>query len=95
MNLGTWNGLPKDVQKVLMEVGRETEEWSYEQAIAGDKKYVELLKKKVTLTLLTRELTAPWSSVVQPAYDKWVAECEKTGHGSQAREIMEILEAAR
>ncbi len=95
MNLDTWNGLPKDVQNMLMEVGKEIEEWSFEQAIAFDKESIEFLRTEGTVTILSAEQTAAWEEAVLPTYDIWVEECEKAGYGSQAREIIEILEKTK
>ncbi len=96
MNLDTWKGLPKDVQKVLMEVGKETEEWAFGDATAQDAEYVELLKKEgVNVTVFSAQQIAAWTKVTQPATDKWLAECEKAGYGSEGKKILEILEKTR
>ncbi|MFC1870133.1 TRAP transporter substrate-binding protein [Chloroflexota bacterium] len=95
MNLDTWNKLTPDIQKTVMEVAKETEARSFEHGRDYDKTCLELLEKEVTLTILSKEQEAAWLEFVSPTWDAWLADCDKAGYGSQARELMKIIDETR
>ena len=95
INLGTWNSLSPDVQKVILEVGRETEERSLAIMKEFDEKSLAKLKEVGTLKVLTPEEKKAWGAPLRAAYEGWVKECDDAGFGDEARKIMEALDKAR
>ncbi len=95
INLGTWNSLPPDVQDVILEVGRETEERSLGIMREYDEKSLAKLEEVGTLKVLTTEEKMQWGTPLRPAYEAWVDECDGKGFGDEARGIMEALDKAR
>lgn len=95
INLGTWNRLPADVQEILLEVGRETEERSLRIMKEYDQKALAKLQEVGTLKVLTSEEKDVWREPLEPAYEAWVEECEKEGFGEEARGIIKALDKAR
>ncbi|MFC1869693.1 TRAP transporter substrate-binding protein [Chloroflexota bacterium] len=91
MNLDTWNSLSPDIQKTIMDVGREAENQSFKESVSYDKEAIEALKKVGTVTIFTPEQEAKWGQFVRPAQEQWVKDCEEKGYGSQAQEILKIL----
>lgn len=90
MNLSTWNSLPRDIQQTIMEVAKETAQLSAKEGVDFDKKSIDFLKGKGTVTIFSAEQVAAWQEALRPIYDKWIADCEKAGFGSQARQILKI-----
>jgi len=95
INLDVWNNLSPDVQKVLMEVGRETENRSLAIMKEYDEKSLAKLKEVGNLKILTAEEKKAWGVPLRSAYEAWVKECEEKGFGDEARKIMEILDKTR
>lgn len=95
INLATWNKLPADVQKTILEVGRETEQRSLEIMKEFDRKSLAKLKEVGTLKVLTPEEKKIWGAPLRSTYEAWVEECDKKGFGGEAKRIMEALDKAR
>lgn len=94
INLDLWKTLPPDIQKVFLEVGKETEETSFKQSFAERAKDLEILGK-INLTLVKGEQLAEWTKFARPTWDDWLQRCEKGGWGKQARELVKILDETR
>ena len=61
INLDKWNSLPKDIQDIMFEAGRETEEWNVPLAIEADKEAKAALREVgVTLYELPLDELARW-----------------------------------
>jgi TRAP-type C4-dicarboxylate transport system substrate-binding protein len=80
MNKGTWNRLPKDIQKIITQV---SEEWivkhgeAWDQADVEGAQYVKDLKKEM-LNISPAE-QAVWKKKVQPILDDYVAAAKGKG----------------
>jgi TRAP-type C4-dicarboxylate transport system substrate-binding protein len=95
INIGTWNKLSPEIQKIMLEVGKETEQKSLEIMKAFDEKSLAKLKEVGNLKILTPAEKKAWAKPLKPTYEAWVKECSDKGFGDQARKIMEALEKAR
>ena len=96
MNLARWNSLPKDIQQVFIEVGQEMGVLTIERGEAFDAESMDALKQKgVTIIIFTPQEEAAWTALVEPAYQKWVEQCEAAGYGDEARELLKIFKAAK
>ncbi len=65
MNLKVWEGLPKDVQKVLEEAARDTIMHTIKVSAEEDKKAVDMLSGQIEVYRLTDEERAAWKKAVQ------------------------------
>jgi TRAP-type C4-dicarboxylate transport system substrate-binding protein len=92
MNLKKWNSLPKDIQEVIREVSRETEELSFKLTKESDENNKAKIKKlgKI-IRILTPEEKKQWGQPLKLVYDNWIKECAKVGYGTEANQIMEAL----
>ena len=96
MNLTKWKGLPSDIQKIFLEVGKETADFSINRQEVHDVEVVERLKQKgVSFTILTSEQLDSYRKMLDPVYQNWVKQCEAKGSGAAAKTIIEIIDAAK
>ena len=95
IHLGTWNKLPADVQKTILEVARETEQRSLALMKAFDEKSLAKLREVGALKVLTPPEKKTWGAPLRASYEAWVKECDKKGFGEEARKIMAALDSAR
>lgn len=95
INMDVWKQLPPDVQKLIMDVAKEVEVMTFKQSRDYDKESLDVLRKSGTLTILSPEQRTEWVKFVRPTYDEWLAKCDKTGYGKQARELMKMLDETR
>jgi TRAP-type C4-dicarboxylate transport system substrate-binding protein len=95
INLNTWKSLPADIQKIIMEVSRDTEERSITIMKAFDVKSLNKLKEVGTVKILTPAEKISWATPLKSTYDAWVKKCDDKGYGNEARRILEAIEKAR
>ena len=74
MNMDSWNALPKDVQKVMEDLGTEQAEWTgnymdnhVKEAISWSKK-----EQKVEFIELSKSEKAEWNNKLKFITDKWI-----------------------
>jgi TRAP-type C4-dicarboxylate transport system substrate-binding protein len=86
MNMDSWNALPKDVQKVMEDLGPEQAEWtgSYmddhvKEAISWSKK-----EQKVEFIELSESEKAEWNNKLKFITDKWIQDATAKGFPAQA-----------
>ena len=86
MNMDKWNSLPKDVQKVMEDLGREQAEWTgvYMDRIA--KESVAWSKSNQGVEFIVPADRAQWDKKLEPIVDQWIAKKEKEGY--PAKEIV-------
>ena len=91
MNMDKWNSLPKDVQKVMEDLGREQAEWTgtYMDRIAAES--VAWSKTDQGVEFIVPADKAQWDAKLQPIVDDWIA--EKTAEGYPAKEIVDDIRA--
>ena len=86
MNMDSWNKLPKDVQKVMNDMGREQAKWTGEymdkhvdDSIAWSKKNhnIEIIK-------LSKKEKARWDKLLKPVTTKWIADAKAKGLPAEA-----------
>ncbi|MFH1488844.1 MAG: TRAP transporter substrate-binding protein, partial [Pseudomonadota bacterium] len=92
MNMDSWNKLPKDVQKVMEELGREQAEWTgnymdkhVEESLAWSKKTHNL-----EIIELSKEEMAKWDALIAPITGEWIKEAK--GKGIPAEELVKDIE---
>ena len=91
MNMDKWNALPKDVQKVMEDLGREQAEWTgeYMDRIADES--VAWSKSNQGVEFIVPSDKAQWDTKLEPIVDEWIAKKEKEGF--PAREIVADIRA--
>jgi len=86
MNMDSWNKLPKDVQKVMNDMGREQAKWTGEymdkhvdDSIAWSKENhnIEIIK-------LSKKEKARWDKLLEPVTTKWIADAKAKGLPAEA-----------
>ena len=93
MNMDSWNKLPKDVQKVMEELGPQQAAWTgvymdnhVKEAIAWSKK-----THKVEFIELSGYEKGRWNGLLEPITDKWVSSA--TGKGLPAEALVNDIKA--
>jgi TRAP-type C4-dicarboxylate transport system substrate-binding protein len=86
MNMDSWKKLPKDVQKVMDELGREQAKWTgkymddhVNESIAWSKKNhnIEIIK-------LSKKEKARWDKLLKPMTAKWIVDAKAKGLPAEA-----------
>ena len=93
MNMDSWNALPKDVQKVMEDLGTEQAEWTgnymdnhVKEAISWSKK-----EQKVEFIELSKSEKAEWNNKLKFITDKWIQNA--TAKGFPAKAIVKDIKA--
>jgi TRAP-type C4-dicarboxylate transport system substrate-binding protein len=96
MNMDKWNALPKDVQKVLDDLGTEQSTWTgaymdkhVESAMRWSK-----TKEGVKVFRLPKKEKAKWDKLLEPMTDNWIKDAEAKGLPAKAI-IQDIKDFAR
>jgi TRAP-type transport system periplasmic protein len=86
MNLNKWNSLPKDVQKVMEDLGREQSEWTGKYMDEHVKKSIDWSKEnhQIEITELSAEEQAKWDAMLEPLVAKWAEEARSKGLPDEA-----------
>jgi TRAP-type C4-dicarboxylate transport system substrate-binding protein len=86
MNMDSWNALPKDVQKVMEDLGTEQAEWTgnymdnhVKEAISWSKK-----EQKVEFIELSKSEKAEWNNKLKFITDKWIQDATAKGFPAKA-----------
>ena len=95
MNLDTWNSLPKDIQQIVMDVSKESEDRSLESMTKFEDTSLAKLREVGTVKILSSEELKEWGKPLKVVYGGWVEECDKAKYGKEARAIIEALDKVR
>ncbi|KIL43150.1 TRAP transporter substrate-binding protein [Jeotgalibacillus campisalis] len=77
MNPDKFNGLPKDVQDVLMEASKEAGDYERKLIRDNEKEDIKYLKEEGDLEIEENPDKEVWRNAVQPVYDKYSEEFGK------------------
>ncbi len=95
MNIKTWNSLPPDVQKLMMDLAPESISRSLDGALATSQTGIQLIKdSKKTITTLTPDQAKAWDALVTPIQDAWVKNAQSKG-ANNAATLLSDLKALR
>lgn len=81
MNKERWNSLPKDVQKVMDDLGTEQSRWTGEYMDNHVKESIEWSEKtyQVEFIPLSDKEKAEWDKKLEPITQKWIEDAKKKG----------------
>jgi TRAP-type C4-dicarboxylate transport system substrate-binding protein len=95
MNMDKWNSLPKDVQKVMEDLGTEQSEWTGTYMDNHVTESVEWSKKthNVEFIELSAEEKAKWDKLLEPITAEWVKNAKEKGLPAEdiLKDIDELL----
>lgn len=95
MNLKTWNSLPPDIQKLMMDLVPESIAHSADSTLTISQKSIQLIKdSNKTMTTLTADQVKLWDTLVSPRQDAWVKDAQSKGV-SDAATILSDLKGLR
>ena len=95
MNLKTWNALPPDIQKLMMDLVPESISRSIDSELAISQKSIQLIKdNNKTITTLTSDQIKAWDTLVAPIQDTWVKDAQSKGVSNEAT-VLSDLKALR
>jgi len=96
MNLEKWNSLPKDVQKVMDDLGVEQTLWTGNFVDKHVDESLEWSRKNydIKITKLNERELAKWNKLVKPVIDRWIKQIKAEGLPARAilRDIRVIKE---
>ena len=95
MNMDVYNGLPKDIQKTIMEVAKDAEDRIVEERRKYDGESRKALQDTQTTKILTPAEVKEWAAKVKPVHDAWVKAAAEKGHGSLAQKLYDAFAKAR
>jgi tripartite ATP-independent transporter DctP family solute receptor len=88
INLKFWNSLPKDIQQILLDVGKEHQAYLLKETARTDKEAVDFLKTKLKVYELTAADRKVWMDAGRkPVVDAWL---KRTG--SDGKKIMDWID---
>ncbi|MCJ7717726.1 MAG: TRAP transporter substrate-binding protein DctP, partial [Anaerolineales bacterium] len=89
INLKTLNKLPEDVQKAILEAGKEYSEIEAAKILALEQDYGDKMKKAgCTITEISNEEVKKWANLIEPESKvKWLDKLK--AQGTQSKEIMD------
>jgi TRAP-type C4-dicarboxylate transport system substrate-binding protein len=71
-NLKKWNSLPKDIQDIILQAGKEAQAWELSIVDKKDKEYISLLKQKgMIINYLPEAEAVRWRNLMKPIYKEW------------------------
>jgi len=81
MNIDSWNKLPKDVQKVIEDMGTEQSQWTGNYMDNQVKKSMAWSKKEqnVEVIELSAAEKAKWNELIEPIVGKWIKDMKAKG----------------
>lgn len=93
MNMDSWNALPKDVQKVMEDLGPEQAKWTGSYMDDHVKEAISWSKKehKVEFIELSKSEKAKWNNKLKFITDKWIQDA--TAKGFPAKAIVKDIKA--
>jgi len=93
MNMAKWKSLPKDVQKVMDDMGTEQAEWTGKYMDGHVDKSLEWSKKNhgIEITELSEEELAKWNKLLEPITGKWIEDAK--AKGLPAEQIVKDIKA--
>ena len=93
MNMDRWNGLPKDVQKVMEDLKAEQAEWTGNYMDNQVKASIEWSKKthQVEFITLSAAEKTGWDEKLKNITDKWIT--DNTAKGYPAQDIVGDIKA--
>ena len=77
MNMDKWNALPKDVQKIMEDLGREQAEWTGTYMDNHAMESIEWSKKQQGVEFIDLKDKAEWDKALEPIVQAWIAKNEK------------------
>jgi len=86
MNMDSWNALPKDVQKVMDDLGTEQAAWTGNYMDDHVKESIAWSKKtyQVEFIELSKEEKAKWDALLTPITNKWIQNAKAKGLPAEA-----------
>jgi len=81
INLKVWNGLPKEIQKVLEEAGKDYENHTIQISDREDEDAIKFLSKTQEVYILTDEDKKVWAKALEPVKKEFL---NRTGKGGEA-----------
>jgi C4-dicarboxylate-binding protein DctP len=79
INLKVWNGLPKEVQKVLEEAGKDYENHTIQVSDKEDEEAIKFLSKAQEVYILTDEDKKVWAKALEPVKKEFLGRTGKEG----------------
>jgi len=79
INLKVWNGLPKEIQKILEEAGEDYENHTIQISDKEDEEAIKFLSKTQEVYILTNEDKKVWARTLEPVKKEFLSRTGKDG----------------
>jgi TRAP-type C4-dicarboxylate transport system substrate-binding protein len=92
MNMDTWNSLPPECQQLMIEAGRDMQQYAL---AALDGQTQEAIESSQTFGMDVSDMSkaerTKWKELTEPLWDEWLAAAEEAGKGDAARQLLQVL----
>lgn len=92
INLDRWNGLPENVQKLMLEVGKEATEFGVQDTIRAEKEALETMVAQGAEVIKFEE-QEKLQAAVPDMIEIWISEMAKLGKETEARRYASEIKA--
>lgn len=87
MRIESWNKLPSDVQKIILQAAKEADQYNLDTSIKeNEKMYVDAKAVGMIFTDLPKADMEKWKQNCQPVYDEWLKKA-----GADGKEMLDLL----
>ncbi len=91
VNLEVWNGLPNDIQEILLQAGRYTHDYYPKEYVKIRQELGPFWEEQgVTVSTITKAELARWRDTVMPLWGTWAEEVGPM-EGGLGYTVLEIL----
>ena len=96
MNMGKWNSLSKETQKVFLEGVKAAEEWRKDKFKEYTNQMLsEMVDKGLVVSTIKDQDKAAWRSKIKPLVEECIERCDKKKSGEDARKIYSLIQKSR
>lgn len=83
-----WDKVPEKYKKIIKEVGRESEDWSYELMVKLDNETLDKIKQEapdIQINYCKKEDLPKWQAVAKPVYDAFIEDTSQEWYDKIAK----------
>lgn len=92
INLNTWNRLPPELQKIMLDAARDMDEYNRANLAAMTEQALKASQERGMQIIVMDELErTKWKELCAPLWDEWISTCEKAGKGDAAQQLLQIV----
>ena len=93
MNMDTWNSLSPECQQLMIDAGRDMQQYALSTLDEQTQEAIESSKAfGMDVSNMSEAERTKWKELTVPLWDEWLAAAEEAGKGDAARKLLQIVE---